>query len=82
MLDKFQLPGEVAETVLDELSFTVVEEVNENILRSGSSIIVEVQEENYHGAEVQGFGITNETGSYFYSCGSRTELRTLSRMAC
>ncbi|MFP3124934.1 DNA polymerase I [Ectobacillus funiculus] len=65
LLDKFQLPGEVAETVLDELSFTVVEEVNENILRSGSSIIVEVQEENYHGAEVQGFGITNETGSYF-----------------
>ncbi|MCP8967422.1 DNA polymerase I [Ectobacillus ponti] len=50
---------------LHEVSFEIVEAFNSDVLQSGGALIVEVQEDNYHGAAVQGFGITNETGSYF-----------------
>ncbi|MFX3623946.1 MAG: DNA polymerase I [Ectobacillus sp.] len=64
LLDRLEVEQDIQQTELDEISFELVEEFNDDVLQSGSSLIVEVQEDNYHGADVQGFGIMNETGCY------------------
>ncbi|PEB51342.1 DNA polymerase I [Bacillus pseudomycoides] len=58
-------PIETAPAELDDISFDIAEEVTEEMLQQDSAIIVEVQEENYHKADIQGFGIQNENGCYF-----------------
>lgn len=50
---------------LNDISFEIVEEVTEEILQQDSALLVEVQEDNYHRADIQGFGIQNENGCYF-----------------
>ncbi|MFD3445345.1 DNA polymerase I [Microbacteriaceae bacterium 4G12] len=65
LLDKFGKEEVQQETELSELSFEIVAEVNDDVLQSGGALIVEVQEDNYHDADIQGFGIANETGCYF-----------------
>ncbi|WP_028400938.1 DNA polymerase I [Ectobacillus panaciterrae] len=66
LLDKLDVKQEEQEpTALDELSFERAEEFNSDVLRTDSALIVEVQEDNYHGAAIQGFGIVNDTGCYF-----------------
>ncbi|WIY60570.1 DNA polymerase I [Bacillus arachidis] len=56
---------ETAPAELDDILFDIVEEVTEEMLQQDSAIIVEVQEDNYHRADIQGFGIQNENGCYF-----------------
>ncbi|MFK3958158.1 DNA polymerase I [Guptibacillus hwajinpoensis] len=53
------------EQEIDELSFDLVKEIEEHHLISPSAMIVEVMEENYHNAEIQGISIVNENGNYF-----------------
>lgn len=66
LLDKLDVKQEKQEpTALDELFFERAEEFNSDVLRTDSALIVEVQEDNYHGAAIQGFGIVNDTGCYF-----------------
>ncbi|UOY94273.1 DNA polymerase I [Ectobacillus sp. JY-23] len=62
LLGKLDIPEE--QTELDALSFERVEAFNDDVLRPGA-LIVEVQEDNYHGAAIQGFGIANDTGCYY-----------------
>ncbi|MDG4656542.1 DNA polymerase I [Ectobacillus antri] len=64
LLGKLDIPEE--QTDLDALSFERVETFNNDVLRPGA-LIVEVQEDNYHGAAIQGFGIANDTGCYYVS---------------
>ncbi len=66
LLDKMDVSSEAKEeTKLDDLSFEMVEEVNDDVLQPNSALIVEVNDDNYHNAPIQGFGIVNETGHYF-----------------
>ena len=57
---------EVEEEIeIDELSFETLEQIEEQHLVSPSAMIVEVMEENYHNAEIQGFSIINENGNFY-----------------
>ncbi|MDP4550888.1 DNA polymerase I [Alkalihalobacillus macyae] len=53
------------ETEIDELSFETLEQIEEQHLVSPSAMIVEVMEENYHNADIQGFSIINENGNFY-----------------
>ncbi|PWA05457.1 DNA polymerase I [Pueribacillus theae] len=48
-----------------DISFETVTELSSNMLKGETALIVEVMEENYHQAEIQGIAIVNETGKYF-----------------
>nr|WP_295969911.1 DNA polymerase I [uncultured Bacillus sp.] len=49
----------------EEIEFKIVEEITEEILVDRSYFYVEVLEDNYHYADILGFSLVNETGSYF-----------------
>ncbi|WP_379965503.1 DNA polymerase I [Ectobacillus sp. sgz5001026] len=66
LLDKMDVKEEAKEAVeLDQISFEIVDVLSSDMLQNESALIVEVQEDNYHRASIQGFGIQNETGCYF-----------------
>lgn len=50
---------------LDKIEYTIVEEISASILASPSTVIVEVLDESYHDADIQGFAIVNQNGSFF-----------------
>ncbi|WP_394174421.1 DNA polymerase I [Guptibacillus hwajinpoensis] len=53
------------ETEIDELNFETLDQIEEKHLVSPSAMIVEVMEENYHNADIQGFSIINENGNFY-----------------
>lgn len=55
----------VEETEIDDLNFETLQQIEEHHLVSPSAMIVEVMEENYHNAEIQGFSIINENGNFY-----------------
>ncbi|WP_216828902.1 DNA polymerase I [Alkalihalobacterium elongatum] len=59
--------GEAEESTLqdEDIEYTVIDQVNEDILQSPSAVIVEVIAENYHQADVLGFTIVNKSGKYY-----------------
>ncbi|WP_416827682.1 DNA polymerase I [Ectobacillus polymachus] len=66
LLDKLDVKVEQGEAEqLDSITFKMVEEINGDILKNDSALLVEVQEDNYHRAAIQGFGIQNMAGCYF-----------------
>jgi DNA polymerase I len=66
LLDKVSSEEVVAdETTMDDVTFEWVTEVTEEVLQQHSALIVEVMDENYHQADIQGFGIVNENGVYY-----------------
>ncbi|MBM7660577.1 DNA polymerase-1 [Bacillus mesophilus] len=65
LLDKMNITAVEEEVELNELSFEKVEELNEDVLAKDSTLIVEVMEDHYHQADIQGIAIINETGNYF-----------------
>ena len=56
---------EAEEAVLEDIEFVTVEEITEDIFTDRSCLYVEVLEENYHYAEILGFSLVNEKGSFF-----------------
>nr|WP_026690634.1 DNA polymerase I [Alteribacter aurantiacus] len=65
LLEKFDGDQEADAEEMEELSVTEVSEITKDILVSPSSLVVEALDENYHQADIVGFGISNETGTYF-----------------
>ncbi|MFS0865236.1 DNA polymerase I [Fredinandcohnia sp. 179-A 10B2 NHS] len=66
LLDKIE--GPVAEEKpLEEIDFKIVQEFTDEILTSQAALIVEVLDESYHQADIQGFAIANENGNYYIS---------------
>lgn len=53
------------EITLEQIDYQIIEEMTDDILVSPSALIVEVMEENYHNAKIQGIAISNDTGHYF-----------------
>ncbi|WP_067730537.1 DNA polymerase I [Oceanobacillus damuensis] len=50
---------------MKDLSFTIAEEISENMFTGDEALVVEMIGENYHQAVIDGFGIVNEKGAYF-----------------
>ncbi|WP_080844468.1 DNA polymerase I [Cytobacillus gottheilii] len=68
LLDKLGADSEEAEEAnLEEISFTISEEIEQDMLTEHSAFYVEILEDNYHYAEITGFSLVNESGSYFFS---------------
>ncbi len=53
------------EAVLEDIEFVAVEEITEDLFTDQSYFYVEVLEENYHYADILGFALVNEKGSFF-----------------
>ncbi|MDY0405361.1 DNA polymerase I [Virgibacillus sp. 179-BFC.A HS] len=56
---------ETATEALQEISFTVVDKVTNEMFTGKEALMVEMLEENYHKAPIEGIGIANEQGTYF-----------------
>ncbi|WP_071396983.1 DNA polymerase I [Bacillus tuaregi] len=50
---------------LEDIEFEIVTEIREEIFADQSAFYVEVLEDNYHYADIIGFSLVNERGSYF-----------------
>lgn len=50
---------------LEEIEFAIVDEITEDILTAENAFYVEILEDNYHYADIIGFSIANEKGSFF-----------------
>ncbi len=51
----------------EEVSFENITEVKADMLHEDTALIIEVMEDNYHEAEIQGIAFVNKTGNYFIS---------------
>ncbi|NWO13021.1 DNA polymerase I [Virgibacillus sp.] len=47
------------------IEFSILDEVNHDLFTGEEALIVEMLEENYHQASIQGFSIVNEEAAYF-----------------
>nr|WP_240035244.1 DNA polymerase I [Neobacillus notoginsengisoli] len=68
LLDRLggDVPTAGAETELDEIEFTIAEEINEEMLGDESSIYIEILEDNYHYADIIGFSVVSEKGKFYF----------------
>lgn len=68
LLERFQ-PDDLDATkeFEEDVTFENVNDVTEEMLVDETALIVEVMDENYHDADIQGFALVNETGKYFIS---------------
>jgi DNA polymerase I len=65
LVDQFDSGAKESDEPLEELSYEVLEEVKEEHLMTPAALIVDVLEENYHQADIIGFGLVHEKGRYF-----------------
>ncbi|TCL51840.1 DNA polymerase I [Thermolongibacillus altinsuensis] len=56
---------EKEEKPLNEITYTTVTEVTDDMLTNDCALVVEVIESNYHQAPIVGFAIVNEKGNFF-----------------
>ena len=56
--------GEQA-NLLSKIDINIVDDIDEIIFTGYDALVVEMIEENYHTADILGFGIANEKGDYF-----------------
>ncbi|GMB07367.1 DNA polymerase I [Thermolongibacillus altinsuensis] len=56
---------EKEEEPLNEITYTTVTEVTDDMLTNDCALVVEVIESNYHQAPIVGFAIVNEKGNFF-----------------
>ncbi|KOP83703.1 DNA polymerase I [Cytobacillus solani] len=67
LLDK--LSGETGseEVELEEIEFEVINEITEDIFSGENAFYIELLEDNYHYADIIGFSIANDKGTFFIS---------------
>ncbi|WP_313800704.1 DNA polymerase I [Cytobacillus sp.] len=67
LLDK--LSGDIGseEVKLEEIEFEVVNEITEDIFSAENAFYIEVLEDNYHYADIIGFSIANDKGTFYIS---------------
>lgn len=51
----------------EELNFQTVSSIDAEMLQSPSALVVETLTEDYHKADIQGYAISNENGTYYIS---------------
>ncbi|PLR81492.1 DNA polymerase I [Bacillus canaveralius] len=75
LLDKLGADTEATDDPkLEEIEYTIVEEVTDGMFADETSFYVEVLEDNYHYADIIGFSVASEKGNYFFS--TETALRS------
>ncbi|WNS74555.1 DNA polymerase I [Bacillus sp. DTU_2020_1000418_1_SI_GHA_SEK_038] len=67
LLDKLGDFDGVEEGDLEEIEFTIIQEVTEDVFSDINSFYVEILEDNYHYADIIGFSVGNEKGIFFIS---------------
>lgn len=65
LLEKIDHEEEVEKINLEQIDYQIVEELTDDIFVSPSALIVEVMDENYHHADIQGIALSNEKGNFF-----------------
>ncbi len=65
LLDKMGAPAAEMKEDLEEIQFERVTAIDEIILQDEAALIVEMTDENYHRAEIIGFGLAHAAGQYF-----------------
>lgn len=65
LLEKLDLGESPAEEEMKEIEFVTASEVTEEMLADNSVLYVEVLDENYHNAAIQGIAITNSKGNFY-----------------
>ncbi|WP_343799544.1 DNA polymerase I [Bacillus carboniphilus] len=65
LLEKMGGDGQEAEQELEELTFEVVDKIEQDMLVNEAAVIMEVFDENYHKADIIGCSIVHEKGKYY-----------------
>ncbi|WP_026584599.1 DNA polymerase I [Bacillus sp. J33] len=65
LLEKLGGDTDAVEEDLEEIEFTIAEEISEDMFSEENAFYAEVLEDNYHYADIIGFSIANEKGIYF-----------------
>jgi DNA polymerase I len=65
LLDKVEGSESNEDKPLEKINYKIVDDITEDVLTTESSLIVEVLDESYHKADIQGFSISNENGNYY-----------------
>jgi DNA polymerase I len=65
LLEKMGEPSTETKEDLEEVSFKCLTDIDEAILQDEAALIVELADENYHHAELLGFGLVHKQGQYF-----------------
>lgn len=50
---------------MEEISFSVIKTITEDVLRNEAALVIEAIDENYHQADIIGFSIVQNEGKYF-----------------
>jgi DNA polymerase I len=64
LLERLGGDEELPETEKEELDFQTVTSIESDMLMSPSALVVETLTENYHQADIKGFAISNEKGTF------------------
>ncbi|RBW71496.1 DNA polymerase I [Bacillus taeanensis] len=68
LLGKFSDDSLEEQEMLDEeMNYEIVEEITPEMFVSPTALVVEVNDENYHNAPIQGIGFVNEKGRFYLS---------------
>ena len=65
LLDKVEGSEQKEDKPLEEISFKIVDEITEEMLTDEASLIIEVLDESYHKADIQGISLSNKNGNYY-----------------
>ncbi|NEU29871.1 DNA polymerase I [bacterium LRH843] len=66
LISKFEQEGDISSEVeFEPIDYEVVEDIQERHLASPSALIVEVLNENYHQANIEGIAVVNKNGRFF-----------------
>lgn len=68
LLDKLDaVASDEADASYDEVSYEVIGEITEDLFADENSFYVEIIEDNYQHADILGFAVNNEKGTYYFS---------------
>lgn len=67
LLEKIGGDTEAIEENLDEIEFSIADEIKEDMFSDENAFYVELLEDNYHYADIIGFSVANEKGNFFFS---------------
>ncbi|WP_174729601.1 DNA polymerase I [Mesobacillus harenae] len=81
LLDKLGADPESDSEELEEIEFEVPEEIKEEYFAEENSLYIEVLEENYHYAQIVGFGLVNEKGRFFFAAEKALESKVFKNWA-
>lgn len=65
LIEKMEPNAAPEAQVLEDISYTVADDITEEIFSNPSAFYVEMLDDNYHTADIQGFAISGDKGTFF-----------------